>query len=76
MAQLNAGSGIEQEFCRTSIYKQKQIWNQSGYENLKRLLNENPEGFSTHTPTLHDEYFHEELSDEFWLTKHNYLLFN
>src|ERR1700722_8252013 len=53
-------------------------WNalKSGYENLKRLLNGNPDGFPTHTPTLHDERFHEELSDEFWLVERNYLLFN
>lgn len=30
----------------------------------------------THTPTLHDERFHEFLSDEFWLVERNYLLFN
>ena len=53
-------------------------WNllKSGYENLKRLLDGNPEGFPTHTPTIPDEYFHEELSDEFWLIERNYLLFN
>ncbi len=53
-------------------------WNalKSGYENLKRLLNNNPEGFLTRTLTLHDERFHEELSDEFWLVERNYLLFN
>jgi len=53
-------------------------WNslKSGYENLKRLLDGNPEGFPTHIPTIHDEYFHEELSDEFWLTECNCLLFN
>jgi hypothetical protein len=57
--------------CRTK-------WNalKSGYENLKRLMNGNPEGFPTRTPTIHDEHFHEELSDEFWLTERNYLLFN
>jgi hypothetical protein len=54
----------------------KNKWNalKTGYENLKRLLNENLEGFPTHTPTLHDERFHEELSDEFWLVECNYLL--
>ncbi|GET56985.1 hypothetical protein GLOIN_2v1790940 [Rhizophagus irregularis DAOM 181602=DAOM 197198] len=26
----------------------------------------NPEGYSTRTPTLYDERFHQELSDEFW----------
>lgn len=53
-------------------------WNslKSGYENLKRLLDGNPEGFPTHRPTHHDEHFHEELSDEFWLVECNYLLFN
>ncbi len=52
--------------CRTK-------WNslKSGYENLKRLLNGNPEGYPTHTPTLHDERFHEFLSDEFWLVERN-----
>lgn len=59
----------------------KNKWNslKSGYENLKRLLDGNPEGFPTHTPTRHDERFHEELSDEFWLSESNYLryfLFN
>lgn len=56
----------------------KNKWNalKSGYENLKRLIDGNPEGFPTHTPTLHDERFHEELSDEFWLAECNYLLFN
>ena len=56
----------------------KNKWNslKSGYENLKRLLDGNTEGFPTHTPTLYDERFHEELSDEFWLAERNYLLFN
>lgn len=54
--------------CRTK-------WNalKSGYENLERLLNGNPEGFRTHTPTMHDQRFHEVLSDEFWLVERNYL---
>ena len=55
--------------CRTK-------WNslKKGYENLKRLINGNPNRFPTHTPSLHDERFHQELSDEFWLTERNYLL--
>ena len=55
--------------CRTK-------WNalKTGYENLERLLNGNPSGFPTHTPSLHDERFHEELSDEFWLNECKYLL--
>ena len=53
-------------------------WNslKSGYENLKRLLDGNPERFPTHTPTLHDERFYDELSDEFWLLECSYLFFN
>jgi hypothetical protein len=53
-------------------------WNslKSGYENLKRLMEGNPEGFTTRTPTLPDERFYEELSDEFWMTERNYLLLN
>lgn len=53
-------------------------WNslKSGYENLKRLMDGNPEGFPTRTPTLHDECFHEELTDEFWTAERNYLLLN
>jgi hypothetical protein len=39
-------------------------------------MNGNPQDFPTRTPTLHDEGFHEELSDEFWLTERKYLLFN
>lgn len=55
--------------CRTK-------WNslKSGYMNMKRVINGNPDGFPVHTPTLHDEQFHEELSDEFWLIERNYLL--
>jgi len=51
-------------------------WNalKSGYENLKRLMGDNPDDYPTHTPTLHDEHFHDELSDEFWLAERNYLL--
>ena len=55
--------------CRTK-------WNalKSGYENMERLLNGNLQRFLTRTPSLHDELFHGELSDEFWLTERNYLL--
>ena len=55
--------------CRTK-------WNLlvSGYENLKRLLNDNPEGFRTHTPSMYDQRFHNELSDEFWYIVGNYLI--
>ena len=57
----------------------KSKWNalKSGYENLKRLQpGGNPEGFPTHRTSFHDEHFHKELSDEFWLVECNYLLFN
>ena len=53
-------------------------WNSltSGYRNLEILLANNPYNYPTHTPTLHDERFHNELSDVFWLTERNYLLLN
>ncbi|GET54283.1 hypothetical protein GLOIN_2v1790940 [Rhizophagus irregularis DAOM 181602=DAOM 197198] len=44
-------------------------WNalKAGYENLERLINRNPDDYpSTRTPSLHDERFYQELSDEFW----------
>lgn len=51
-------------------------WNslKSGYENLARLMNGNPDGFPTRTPSIHDETFHAELSDQFWLTLRNYFI--
>ena len=53
-------------------------WNalRSGFMNMERLLIDNPDGFSTRTPTMHDEQFHELLTDQFWLSECNYLLFN
>jgi hypothetical protein len=53
-------------------------WNalKSGYENLARLIAGNPHRYPTRTPTMHDETFYDELSDEFWLTMCNCLLFN
>ena len=49
-------------------------WNalKSGYENLERLINGNPNDYPTYTPTLDDEHFHSDLSDEFWLVERNY----
>ena len=53
-------------------------WNalKSGYENLARLIAGNPHKYPTQTPTMHDKTFYDELSDEFWLTMCNCLLFN
>jgi len=50
-------------------------WNslKSGYENLERLMNGNPQRFPTRAPTMHDEHFHEEMSDELWTVERNYL---
>lgn len=57
------GLSVTADQCRNK-------WNslRSGYENLVRLDNGNPEGFPTRTPSMHDERFFDELSDEFWLT--------
>lgn len=50
-------------------------WNalKSGYENLQRLIRRNPEEYPTRTPTMHDERFYQELSDEFWRMERKYL---
>ncbi|GET60116.1 hypothetical protein GLOIN_2v1789989 [Rhizophagus irregularis DAOM 181602=DAOM 197198] len=65
--------GIARDIRNNHIFRPtrkqcREKWNalKSGYENLERLINRNPEGYPTRTPTLHDERFHQELSDEFW----------
>jgi hypothetical protein len=47
-----------------------------GFMNMERLLIDNPDAIPTRTPTMHDEQFHELLTDQFWLSERNYLLFN
>jgi hypothetical protein len=53
--------------CRTK-------WNAlvAGYENLKRLMSNNPEEYRTYTPSFYDRRFHDELSNEFWYNMGNY----
>ncbi|CAB4373304.1 unnamed protein product [Rhizophagus irregularis] len=65
--------GIARDIRNNHIFRPtrkqcREKWNalKLGYENLERLINRNPEGYPTRTPTLHDERFHQELSDEFW----------
>ncbi|UZO25003.1 uncharacterized protein OCT59_017292 [Rhizophagus irregularis] len=65
--------GIARDIRNNHIFRPtrkqcREKWNalKSGYENLERLINRNPEKYPTRTPTLHDERFHQELSDEFW----------
>jgi DNA-binding LacI/PurR family transcriptional regulator len=64
-----SGLRVSKNQCRNK-------WNalKTGYENLERLIEQNPQQFPTHTPTLDDEYFHGELSDEFWLVECNYFI--
>ena len=56
--------------CQVKWYSLK-----SGYENLERLLNRDPDadGYELRSPNWHDRIFHEELSDEFWLRSGNYI---
>lgn len=63
----NHGLDVTETQCRTK-------WNAlvAGYENLKRLLSDNPEGYRTYTPSFYDRQFHNEMSDEFWYTTGNY----
>jgi hypothetical protein len=63
---------VHQNFTVTRIHK----WNalKLGYENLERLMGRHPRRYNNRTPTMHDERFHDELSDEFWLAERNYYL--
>ncbi|CAB4381028.1 unnamed protein product [Rhizophagus irregularis] len=70
--------GIARDIRNNHIFRPtrkqcREKWNalKLGYENLERLINRNPEGYPTRTPTLHDERFHQELSDEFWRVERN-----
>jgi len=60
-------------FINVTAAQCRQKWNSLtyGYENLKRLNNDNPEGYRTFTPSFYDMYFHHELSDEFWVNTSN-----
>jgi hypothetical protein len=46
-----------------------------GYENMKRILEGNPDGFPVHSPNNYDRRLYGDLSDEFWVDNRNYLLF-
>ena len=48
----------------------KSKWNslKNGYENLKRIVAGNPDGYPVHSPNSYDREFHGELTDEFWIT--------
>lgn len=55
----------------------KAKWNalKNGYENLKRILQGNPDGYPVHHPNSYDRQFYGELSDEFWVTNGNLLFY-
>jgi hypothetical protein len=57
---------VTEEQCRTKWYSLKY-----GYENLRRLHDANPYHQPITNPTLHDRFFFQELSDEFWLRTGN-----
>lgn len=63
-------------FINVSAAQCRQKWNSLvyGYENLKRLNNDNPEGFRTFAPSYYDQYFYNEMSNEFWINGSNYYL--
>ena len=64
-------------FINVSAAQCRQKWNSLiyGYENLKRLNNDNPEGFRTYTPSYYDQCFYNDMSEEFWINTSNYYLF-
>ena len=53
--------------CRTKWEALKR-----GYENLDRIIRENPDGFSITSPNTFDEACFQEMSDEFWTSTSNY----
>ena len=56
--------------CQVKFYALKK-----GYENLKRLLSDDPDadGSAVRSPVQHDRLFFNNLSDEFWICKGNYI---
>ena len=52
--------------CQVKWYSLKR-----GYENLKRLMSDDPDadGVQVRSPHWHDRIFFENLSDEFWLNR-------
>ena len=43
-----------------------------GYENSRRLLQDNPNGHTIRSPNSFDRRFYDEMTDEFWLQTGNY----
>jgi Myb/SANT-like DNA-binding domain len=62
-------------FINVTAAQCRQKWNSLvyGYENLKRLNNDNPDGFRTYCPSYYDRFFYHEMSGEFWINPSNYL---
>ena len=62
-------------FINVTAAQCRSKWNSLvyGYENLKCLMNDNPEGYRTYTPSYYDRHFYHEMSDEFWNDPSNYL---
>lgn len=50
-------------------------WNdlKRGYENLQRILSNNPQGYPLRSPNSFDHACYVEMSDEFWTRTSNYL---
>src|SRR3989337_850979 len=57
--------------CQVKWYSLKR-----DYENLKRLMSDDPDadGVQVRSPHWHDRIFFENLSDEFWLNRGDYLI--
>ena len=57
--------------CQVKWYSLKR-----GYENLKRLMSDDPDadGVIVRSPHWHDRMFFDNLSDEFWLNGGDYLI--
>ena len=46
----------------------------SGYENISRILNDNPDRYNVRSPNRYDRRFYDEMSDEFWISRGDYLI--
>lgn len=55
--------------CQAKWYALKQ-----GYENSKRLLQGNPNGYAIRSPNSFDRTFYNEIVDEFWIQTRNYFI--
>lgn len=67
---INYQFNVTARQCQVKFYALKR-----GYENLKRLLSDDPDadGIAIRSPVRHDRLFYNNLSDEFWTNGGDYI---